>query len=253
MKLFTYNHPNPWEQGYGAFYFIHAYPAQDQKLVSTSYDIHSCREFFTMDYAKSIAAGNKNAYVKSYALVTDGARRTGISAPAWIEQVKNSISMLNKFEKEYEIPFTRIYPTTTRWRSAALIIGSKRWNMNRYSFGLWTLFFRIGQTSAFTGNTVKKLIPSMKWKEIYNRVIESSDSGTLEQARYVFPKVESFFEFEKTAFGTDRQENWAAYSASPNQRPEGIMKLVIGNSYSSKLKELWRQHEIAYKKSKKAV
>ena len=250
MKVFDYRHSSGWSRGYGGFYLIHAWPADEGNLIGCG-NVRDCREYFTLDYQESVFSNRVNACVKTYALATNGTIDAGSYDPAWLAKAKNSILMLNIFEKEYKIPLTRVYPVTTPWKTSIFIIGAKRWSMNRYALGLWTLFFRLALTSAFNPPSIQKLIPTMTWKEIRSRVKESTEAGTLQQARSVFPKVEDFFEFEKMTFTHDQYQNWRKfYLGGITQRPEGIMKLVSGVSDNGQLQRLWREFQSEKTKKK---
>lgn len=257
MKVFKYEHGTNWYDNYSGFYFINTYPGDDGITLLSRNNTQNCREYFTLHFQPDIRAKNEPATRKAYALITSGYPMSKAGSGAiWTQEVKNSMVILNAFEKHFGISLSKIYPVQNKnWAGRAFIIGSKRWTHSRYSFGMWTLFFRLGRASTFKGATIEKLLPSMKWPELLDRIKNANDSySTMSQARTVFPKAEAYFDFEKI-YLKNRFENWDPdIIGGANQRPEGIVKLVSGNSYAPELKKAWGEFYNDWKKSKqKAV
>ena len=259
MKVFEYTHGEQfWYSEYGGFYMLAVYPTKDGKTLRQTVKHNTCREFFTMKQQDFIRRKVDAATNKAYALLTNAAPSSKAALGAeWLNKVKTGVLILNAFEKHYGIPLTKVYPVNIKkshnWSGKCFIVGSKRWTQSRYSFGIWTIFFRIAyDNSLFRTTSMKKLLPKMKWPEICDRIASSKTSNTtINQARRFLPIADKFFAFEKRHL-KDRYANWdPALISNGMARPEGIFKLVSGNSNSLKLKDLWRQFDEKWKRIQK--
>lgn len=258
LKVFKYTHESPyWHDEYGGFSFIITKPSDDGITLVQSSEAYSCREFFTLyTGARQIRRAASSRIQKAYALVTSGKAKGASGHDVWIDKLKNSIVILNAFESHYTIPKTRIYPVLCEsLKSVAFIIGPKRWTASRYSFGLWTLFFRLGMSGTFNSTkSIKELLPGMKWPEMRNRILQASNANlTYSQAKCVFRDIDIFMAFEKKHLKVkDRYDSWNPdYVGSGMERPEGIAKLISGGSYSNHFKKLYLDFKKEYWKNEK--
>lgn len=256
MKVFQYKHPGGGA-AYSGISLINSYPMEDGVTLKGNSTVNNCREFFTMGMQGYINCENERATRKAYALLVSAANipSRAVYTAKWLATIKSGITALNALERHYGIPLTKIHPVVSRdWDAKAFVIGSKRWTKSRYSFGLWTLFFRICSTGPLKPESMRLLLPKMKWPEVRQRICEAGGGGNAGQARSVFhgDRLEQFFDFERQHL-KNRLKNWDPDLVNSGfQRPEGIVKLVTGNSYSPKLKRLWKEHRDDFRK-KKAV
>lgn len=248
MKVFKYTHGVMYpRRDYAGLYFISTYPLKDGETLKTMTEIRNCREFFTLTLQERIRR-NLGGTDKAYALITSGLdlkHKHASKGAKWLDLVKNSMFILNTFEKHYGIPLSKMYPVTCdMWAGNSFIIGSKRWTQSRYSFGLWTLFFRLGILPDFKTPTIMKLLSGMKWPEMLDRIVESTPiNSTTNQARAIFTdrRVDVFFDFEKK-YLSDRHKAWnPSIIRYDMQRSEGIARLLSGYSHSPDLKTKWRE------------
>jgi hypothetical protein len=243
MKPFKYNHLNQsWYDNYNGFYFIDTYPSAKPECLVNNCRIHSCREFFTKSYDEAFLdpKRNKNRLVKAYALVITGKRWTQTAQNTLNNRMTNSLSLLNRIEKHFGRPLTRLYPVDLyKWVPGMFFIGSKRWLKTRYSFSLWTLIIRYGWTLPMV--KVKQALDIKDFDEFIKFLIPKNVNtyGNEQQLATVLPKIKTFMEFEKT-IGSNYVQNWSHTSISESWvRAEGIQKLVTGNSKDQKFEDLW--------------
>lgn len=239
---FRFVNDGQWQDRYGGYYFIHTFPQENGELKATG-KTHSCREFFTMSYQSKIMKGLENWYAKAYALITSGQMRNHAYHLYPLERyIDVGVHIINAYESHQGWPLTRAYSVhSPQLEKCMFVIGPKRWTLNRYAFGIWTLLMRLGRCSPFGNAKLFDKVMVMDWPTIVQEIYKAAaEEGTMLQAKFVAPQIDEFFKFEKLAFSKNREENWNPNRiASGLARPEGIYKLIAGESFSPEFAKKW--------------
>jgi len=250
--MFKFNFPGQWSNSaYTGVYYVHSYPSPKEKdLLVPNESVNSCREFFVREYRHKIAKQNSDAIAirKACVVISFGKPQKHLYK-LWlsdlIEAAEKGVYILNSFEREHKWPLTKVYPVDSNENIPLVFFtGARKWTMSPYLLSIWSLCVRLGSNSWLPKNLMtldhENLVRQMA---IASKNQANTDAIQLSQTiRHWDP----FMTLYPDLFGqNNRKYHWKLDHLNGGaDRPEGIQKLITGNTYYKALhKEYYRLKE----------
>ena len=257
--MLTYEYPGSWSSdGYQGLYYINTYPSikKPGELAGLG-DLHSCREFFVRTCREKINAGNGfTPWVqKAYCLLSYGRAANKTATELWNNKleldVEKGVYITNSFEKAHGWPLTKMYQVDVRTHNdrkatGVFLAGPRKWTTSPYLMSIWSLTIRLGRNEWLPKNLMtldhENLVRQLA---IAANQIGAGDAHQLCTIR----QWDTFLTLYKDLFGgISRKYHWnKVHLHGVNDRPEGIMKLLHGNTG---YKSLYNRYRMLKKEKK---